>query len=75
MLKVLSLTKIAKTEPPRYELRLYDSSENNRGYLLLTEHGTSREIRKKLRDVGMSETKIDLLFARSHRSDGRRKNA
>jgi hypothetical protein len=75
MLKVLSLAKIAHTHPPRYELRLYDSSENNRGYVLLTEHGTNVEIRKKLRDVGISEGKIDLLFSDLHRSHGKRKNA
>jgi hypothetical protein len=75
MLKVLSLTKIPETDPPHYELRLYDSAENNRGYVLFTENASGGGIRQKLREVGMSETEIDLLFARCHSSDGKRKNA
>jgi hypothetical protein len=34
MLKVLSLTRIPNILPPKYELRLYDSSQDNRGYVL-----------------------------------------
>jgi len=75
MLKVLSLIKIAKTDPPQYELRLYDSAEKHRGYVLVTEHGTNPEIRKKLRDIGIPESKIDLLFARFRRGEGKQKNA
>jgi hypothetical protein len=67
ILKVLSLTKVPGSKPAQYHLRLYDSSEGKPGYVLITEHGPMGKIRGVLREAGLSEPDIDLLFAQAHR--------
>lgn len=75
MLKVLSLTRIPNILPPKYELRLYDSSHDNRGYVLQTESGTRGQIRAKIQSTGMPEAEIDQLFATSDDRSVRRKSS
>lgn len=63
MLKVLGLTKIAKTNPQLYELRLCDSSEEGRPeYAGTTECGTEDQVRVILEMLRMPKSDIDYLI-------------
>jgi len=63
MFKVLGLTKIAKTDPQLYELRLYDSSKQERpGYVGTSDCGTEDQVRVILEMLGMPKSEIDYLI-------------
>ena len=63
MFKVLGLTKIAKTDPQLYELRLYDSSQEGQpGYAGTTECGTEDQMRVVLETLRMPKSDIDYLI-------------
>jgi len=63
MFKVLGLTKIAKTDPQLYELRLYDSSKQERpGYAGTIDCGTEDQVRVILEMLGMPKSEIDYLI-------------
>jgi len=64
MYQVLGIRKTPRTEPEQeYELRLRDKENNRPGYIQTTEYGTEVEVRTMLKDGGMTDAQIDVLFA------------
>ena len=62
MLQVLGLRKIADTHPQEYELRLKDLENTKLGYVQTTEIGTESDLRAMLKNGGITEPNIDLIF-------------
>ena len=66
MYQVLGIRKTAKTKPEQeFELRLRDKENTKPGYLHTTEYGTEAEVRTMLKDGGMPDAQIDILFAQA----------
>ncbi|MGA2855229.1 MAG: hypothetical protein ABSE40_00080 [Candidatus Sulfotelmatobacter sp.] len=64
-LKVLGLRKVRNTEPQKYELRLFDTAEETRGYFQTTRYGTEEEIRAMMKDGGLPEGQIDFYLGQA----------
>jgi hypothetical protein len=62
MYQVLGLRKVQNTEPQTFELVLRDKENTDKGYFMTTKYGTEPEMRARLRDAGMSDGEIELLF-------------
>lgn len=65
MLKVLGLRKIVNTDPQEYELRWHDLENKKPGYEQTTVTGTEAVLRPMLKNGGMTEASIDILFMRA----------
>jgi hypothetical protein len=64
-LRVLGLRRLVGTNPQAYELRLYDMTEETRGYFQTTRYGTEEEVRAILKVGKLSEGQIEFYFARA----------
>jgi hypothetical protein len=66
MYQVLGLCKTNRTAPEQeYELRLRDKENIKPGYTQSTEYGAEAQVRAMLRNGGMTEAQIDVLFAQA----------
>jgi hypothetical protein len=60
--QVLGLRKLQKMEPQKFELRLRDTENTQKGYFMRTEYGTEPELRARLKYAGMPDGDIERLF-------------
>jgi hypothetical protein len=66
MFRVVSLTKTGSADRPEYTVVLKDLEITQKGYLGRTETGTEEVVRHMLKNGGMPESEIDVVFARAN---------
>ena len=60
--QILGFRKVPDTDPQEFEIRFKDLDNIKPGYSFSTESGTEPDLKQRLKEAGLSDAEIEILF-------------